>query len=74
MLISNFKLALVSLKAQKTRTVLTTLGIAIGIAVVITIMAAGQGLNKLVMGQLDVFSPNTINIETKVPSAKKNFQ
>ena len=71
MLISNFKLALVSLKAQKTRTVLTTLGIAIGIAVVITIMAAGQGLNKLVMGQLDVFSPNTINIETKVPSAKK---
>ena len=71
MFISNFKLALVSLKAQKTRTVLTTLGIAIGIAVVITIMAAGRGLDKLVMGQLDVFSPNTINIETKVPSAKK---
>lgn len=71
MLISNFKLAVVSLKAQKTRTVLTTLGIAIGIAVVITIMAAGRGLDKLVMGQLDVFSPNTINIETKVPSAKK---
>ncbi len=71
MFISNLKLALISLKAQKTRTVLTTLGIAIGIAVVITIMAAGRGLDKLVMGQLDIFSPNTINIETKVPSAKK---
>lgn len=68
---SNLQLAWVSLKAQKTRTVLTALGIAIGIAVVITIMAAGRGLDKLVMGQLDVFSPNTINIETKVPSAKK---
>lgn len=52
------------------RTALTTLGIAIGIAVVITIMAAGRGLDKLVMGQLDVFSPNTINIETKIPSTK----
>lgn len=71
MIITNLKLALISLKAQKTRTLLTTLGIAIGIAVVITIMAAGRGLDKLVMGQLDIFSPNTINIETKVPSAKK---
>jgi len=68
---ADFQLAIVSLKAQKLRTVLTVLGIAIGIAVVITIMAAGRGLDKLVLGQLDVFSPNTINIETKVPSAKK---
>ena len=71
MIKTNFELALVSLKAQKLRTVLTVLGIAIGIAVVITIMAAGRGLDKLVLGQLDVFSPNTINIETKVPSTKK---
>lgn len=70
MIISNFKLALTSLKAQKMRTLLTTLGIAIGIAVVITIMAAGRGLDKMVMGQMDMFSPNTISIETKVPSAK----
>lgn len=68
---ANFELAITSLKAQKLRTILTVLGIAIGIAVVITIMAAGRGLDKLVMGQLDIFSPNTINIETKVPSTKK---
>jgi putative ABC transport system permease protein len=70
MIVPNFKLAITALKAQKMRTFLTVLGIAIGIAVVITIMAADRGLNKLVMGQLDVFSPNTINIETKIPSTK----
>lgn len=68
---TNLQLAVSSLKAQKTRTLLTVLGIAIGIAVVITIMAAGKGLDKLVLGQLEIYSPNTINIETKVPSAKK---
>ncbi|MFA6424311.1 MAG: ABC transporter permease [Candidatus Magasanikbacteria bacterium] len=71
MIKTNFKLAIISLKAQKLRTILTILGIAIGISVVITIMAAGRGLDKMVMGQLDVFSPNTITIETKVPSTKK---
>ncbi|MFA6547887.1 MAG: ABC transporter permease [Candidatus Magasanikbacteria bacterium] len=68
---TNLQLAISSLKAQKTRTLLTVLGIAIGIAVVITIMAAGKGLDKLVLGQLEIYSPNTITIETKVPSTKK---
>lgn len=61
-----------ALQAQKTRALLTILGIGIGIAVVITIMAAGEGLNYMVMGQLDMFSPNTVNTEVKVPSTKKN--
>lgn len=71
MLLTNFQLAFKSLRAQKVRTILTVLGIAIGIAVVITIMAAGRGLDSLVLGQLEVFSPNTISIETKVPATKK---
>lgn len=65
------KLAILSLRAQKTRTILTALGISIGIAVVITIMSAGEGLNYMVMSQLDAFSPNTITVEVKVPSVKK---
>lgn len=71
MLNTAFQLAITSLKAQKTRSILTILGLSIGIAVVITIMAAGRGFGKLVMGQLEVFSPDTITVEVKVPSVKK---
>ena len=66
------QLAYKSLRSQKTRTILTILGVSIGIALVIAIMAAGRGLNKMIAGQLEAFSPNAISIETKVPSAKKN--
>ena len=65
------QLAFKSLRAQKTRSLLTILGVSIGIAVVIAIMAAGRGLDRMVMGQLEVFSPETISLETKVPSVKK---
>lgn len=64
-------MALRSLKAQKTRSILTMLGVSIGIGVVIAIMAAGRGLDHMIMGQLEVFSPDTITVEVKVPSAKK---
>lgn len=64
-------MAYTALKTQKTRTVLTILGVSIGIAVVIAIMAAGRGLDRMVMSQLEVYSPNTITVEVKVPSTKK---
>jgi putative ABC transport system permease protein len=48
------------------------LAISIGISAVITIMAAGQGMQKFVLGQFDIFDPKSISIETKVPSSKKN--
>lgn len=67
----NIELAISALLRQKTRAVLTILGISIGISIVITIMSAGRGLDKFVLGQLEVFSPNTISIETKVPATKK---
>ncbi|MFA7653523.1 MAG: ABC transporter permease [Candidatus Magasanikbacteria bacterium] len=65
------QLAYKSLRAQKTRAILTIIGVSIGIALVIAIMAAGRGLDKMVMSQLETFSPNTITIEVKVPSTKK---
>ncbi len=66
------QLAYKSLRAQKTRAILTILGVSIGIAVVIAIMAAGKGLDRMVMSQLETFSPNTVTVEVKVPSVKKN--
>ena len=66
------QLAVSALKAKKTRSILTILGISIGVAMVITIMAAGRGLDNLIMGELEVFGSDTISIEVKVPSTKKN--
>lgn len=57
-----------ALRAQKTRSVLTILGISIGVAVVITILAAGRGLDRFIMAQLETFGSDTINIEVKIPS------
>ncbi len=65
-------LAYQSLLRQKRRSLLTMLAIAIGIAAVITIMGAGKGMQRFVLGQLDVFGPDTFNIETRVPNSKKN--
>ncbi|MCX6780039.1 MAG: ABC transporter permease [Candidatus Magasanikbacteria bacterium] len=71
-IISSIKMAFSALMAQRTRSILTILGISIGIAIVITIMAAGRGLDKFVLGELDAFSPDALSIETKIPSVGKN--
>ncbi|PIT88024.1 MAG: hypothetical protein COU29_04440 [Candidatus Magasanikbacteria bacterium CG10_big_fil_rev_8_21_14_0_10_36_32] len=68
---TSLKIAFKSLCAQKTRTILTILGISIGIAIVITIMAAGRGLDRMILGQLEIFSADTVTVEVKVPSVKK---
>lgn len=65
-------MAFSALLAQRTRSILTILGISIGIAIVIAIMAAGRGLDKFILGELDAFSPDALNIETKIPSVGKN--
>jgi len=65
------KISITSLKSQKTRTVLTILGISIGIAIVITIMSAGRGLDKFLVSQLEIFGSDTVWIEIKVPSVGK---
>ncbi len=69
---SAVQLAWNALKAKKTRSILTIVGISIGIAMVIAIMAAGRGLDYLIMGELEVFGSDTVSIEVKVPSTKKN--
>jgi putative ABC transport system permease protein len=62
------QLATDSLKRQKSRTILTMLAISIGIAAVIVIMAAGKGVERLIMGQIDLFGADTIHIEARAPS------
>lgn len=62
-----FEIAWKNLIRQKSRTILTIIALSIGIALLIIMLAAGQGLKSLVLSQLDVYNPNTINVEVRVP-------
>jgi putative ABC transport system permease protein len=66
-----FRLALRNLKMNKLRTALTVLGIVIGIMSVIIVMAGGTGLKNYVMGQVDVFGTDYIQVEVKVPGVSE---
>lgn len=52
---------------QKSRTVLTIIAVAIGIASLIIMIAAGNGLRGMVMKELEVYGSDMINIEVRVP-------
>lgn len=57
------KTTISALKANKTRSTLTILGIIIGIAAVICMIAVGQGAEKLVISQIASLGSNNIFIE-----------
>lgn len=65
------KQAIRGVKTNTSRTVLTTLGIMIGIGTVIFVLSAGEGFKSYVNAQIDAFGANTVFIETKVPSTTK---
>lgn len=68
----SFKQPLKSLKANPIRTVLTTLGIVIGIATVILVLSAGAGFRSLIDQELAAWGTDTLFIETRVPPTTKN--
>ena len=59
------------MRANKMRTFLTVLGVMIGIASIIIVYSAGEGIKSLLVGQLEAFGTNIIETEIKVPTAKK---
>ncbi len=66
-----FRLVFKSLSANLGRTLLTLVGIVIGITSVIIISASGQGLKSFVLAQIQSFGSDYIQVETKVPSPKR---
>lgn len=66
-----FRLALRNLRINKLRTALTVLGIVIGITSVIIVMAGGAGLKNYVMGQVEVFGTDYVQVEVKVPGVSE---
>jgi len=67
----SIKLAFGNLRNNKGRTVLTLIGIVIGIMSVIVVSSSGQGLKNYVLGQFDSFGTDVIQVETKVPATGK---
>ena len=57
-----FKMAIHSIRSNMMRSLLTMLGIIIGIASVITILAAGDGVRSYMNTQLEAVGTNTVII------------
>lgn len=73
-LLSIIKISLRSIKANKVRSGLTVLGIVIGIASVIIVYSAGEGINGLVVSQVESFGgTDLIETEVKAPTGKKGL-
>jgi len=61
------ELSYIALMRQKLRAVLTIIALGIGIASVVIIMSAGAGLESMIVGELDIYNPNALNIEVRIP-------
>jgi putative ABC transport system permease protein len=65
------KQSIKALKANKGRTVLTMLGIIIGIGTVVLVLSAGAGFRSLIDSQVATLGSNTLFVQTHIPSATK---
>jgi putative ABC transport system permease protein len=72
--LSVLKISIISIQANKTRTLLTVLGVVIGIGSVIVVYSAGEGIKGLVYAQIETFGTDIIETEVKIPSNKKGAQ
>ncbi len=63
-----FRIAVKSLQRNKTRTILTMLGIIIGVAAVITMLAIGGGAKKIVDEQISSMGTNVLTITSNFGS------
>ncbi|MBP9711422.1 MAG: ABC transporter permease [Candidatus Pacebacteria bacterium] len=66
------KQAIRGITTNKGRTVLTTLGIMIGIGTVVLVLGAGEGFKSYINAQVEMFGSNTLTIETVVPASTKS--
>ena len=67
----SLKLAATAFRTNRVRTALAVLGVTIGIASIIIVFAAGEGIKGILADQVDSFGANTVEAEIKVPSSKK---
>jgi putative ABC transport system permease protein len=68
------KISFLSMMRNKFRTLLTVLGMVIGITSIIIVFSAGEGIRSLIVGQIESFGTNIIQTEIKVPSSKAGME
>jgi putative ABC transport system permease protein len=64
---ATLKISLRALRANRVRTILAVLGVVIGIAAVIIVYSAGEGIRRLVVGQVESFGTDIIESEMRIP-------
>lgn len=65
--INYFRAAIESLSKQKMRAILTMIAVAIGIASLIVMLASGDSLKQLILGQIDMYGSDVVNAEARIP-------
>ncbi|STZ08271.1 Macrolide export ATP-binding/permease protein MacB [Moraxella caprae] len=70
-----FKMSIYAMKAHKMRTLLTMLGIIIGIASVVSIVGLGQGSQAKILADINALGTNTITVMNGYPwgDARRRF-
>lgn len=72
------KISWFSIRANKVRAVLTTLGIVIGIGAVIAMLSVGQGAQQVILEQVEGLGANTVSIipvaNFRGPQSRSTFQ
>ncbi len=71
-LFAPLSIAFAALNRARGRALLTVTGMAIGIALVIIVLSAGEGLKGIIFSEIASFGDNWINIDVKVPNAGRN--
>ena len=66
------KTAVKEMNRNRIRTGLTVLGMIIGVASIIIVYSAGEGMKGLIVGQVESFGTDIIETEIKVPTNKKS--
>lgn len=64
MIFNNIKMALASIKSTGARSFLTMLGVIIGVASVVIIVAIGQGVKQQVIDQIDQLGSDIVNVRS----------
>lgn len=70
-LIISIKLAFKNLRSNLGRTVLTLVGVVIGVIAVILVSSLGQGVKGYILSQVGAFGTDLIQVEVKVPATGK---
>lgn len=66
----SFRMSLRSIRERKLRSVLTVLGIMIGISAIIALVSVGEGMRAMIVEQLEAFGANKIMV---MPSMRGGF-